>query len=414
MSILHYTAPPIVGGVENVIAHHARLLLDAGYPVTVLTGRGGQAQALQGAEVVVIPELDSEHPGNLIAQALEQNVVPTEFKSFQARLETAISAACSSSDRLIVHNALNFHLNLPLVAALHRLLDRGQVPGVIAWCHDISRYVNPQSGVPLRYGFPWDLLRTYRPEVTYVAVSHHRQRLLAQALGCPPACIQVVPNGVDPQEIFGLSSLGQHLVEEFDLTSADLVLLMPVRITNAKNIEFALEVTAALKAAGLGSRLLITGPPDPHSNASRLYLDELLARRRALDLEEEVIFLCQGTQRFPYPFALETSTIGELYRICDIVLMPSHREGFGLPILEGALAGKPVFSTEVPALEEIGGEWVHRIEAGESASHVAERICTWATSDLAYRTRRKVRQRFTWSALFASAIEPLIQAPDRP
>ena len=40
VAILHYAAPPIVGGVESTIYHHARLLAGAGYAVTVIAGRG--------------------------------------------------------------------------------------------------------------------------------------------------------------------------------------------------------------------------------------------------------------------------------------------------------------------------------------------------------------------------------------
>ena len=38
--ILHYSCSPVVGGVESVIAEHARLLVDNGYAVTVIAGEG--------------------------------------------------------------------------------------------------------------------------------------------------------------------------------------------------------------------------------------------------------------------------------------------------------------------------------------------------------------------------------------
>ena len=40
VAILHFAAPPIIGGVESTIYHHARLLAEAGYEITVITGRG--------------------------------------------------------------------------------------------------------------------------------------------------------------------------------------------------------------------------------------------------------------------------------------------------------------------------------------------------------------------------------------
>jgi hypothetical protein len=38
--ILHYAAPPVIGGVERVIYYQATLLADAGHQVIVAAGRG--------------------------------------------------------------------------------------------------------------------------------------------------------------------------------------------------------------------------------------------------------------------------------------------------------------------------------------------------------------------------------------
>ncbi|MDQ1322718.1 MAG: hypothetical protein QG587_51, partial [Chloroflexota bacterium] len=41
IGLLHFTSPPVVGGVETVLGHHARLMADAGHAVRMITGRGG-------------------------------------------------------------------------------------------------------------------------------------------------------------------------------------------------------------------------------------------------------------------------------------------------------------------------------------------------------------------------------------
>jgi hypothetical protein len=41
IALLHYSAPPIVGGVESVLGQHARLMADAGHAVRVVAARGG-------------------------------------------------------------------------------------------------------------------------------------------------------------------------------------------------------------------------------------------------------------------------------------------------------------------------------------------------------------------------------------
>ena len=42
VALLHYSAPPIVGGVESVLGHHARLMAGAGHQVQIVAGRGEQ------------------------------------------------------------------------------------------------------------------------------------------------------------------------------------------------------------------------------------------------------------------------------------------------------------------------------------------------------------------------------------
>lgn len=414
VTILHYTGLPTIGGVENVIADHTRLLLEAGYPVNIVVGRGGQDPALAGATLHVIPELDSEHPENLrIANALDEGKLLPDFTAFQHRIEQRLMPVLAETDILVGHNVFNFHFNLPLTAALYALVDRGG-PRAIAWCHDISRYVNPTSGEPLRYGFPWDLLRTCHPGLTYVAVSARRQQSLAGILGCSPDQIHVIPNGVTPGLLLGLSDWGEQVVRELGLLGADLIILMPVRVTRAKNIELGLQVTAAVKALGLFPRLLVTGPPDPHAPEGQAYFQELLELRRALGLEQEAFFLHQGISTPPAPINVDPARVAELYRICDVVFMPSHREGFGLPILEGALVGRAVFTTDIPAVEEIGLEFFLPIGADELPEAIAARIYAWAEQDPIQRARRRVRSDYTWPIIFAREIEPLLREGESP
>jgi glycosyltransferase involved in cell wall biosynthesis len=409
LALLHYTAPPVVGGVEAVLAEHARLFVAAGYPTCVVVGRGGTAGLPDGARISLIPEIDSEHPANqALAADLLRGEVPPEFGTLSGQIEAALAQALQSADIVIAHNVLTMHFNLALTAALHRLKDEGVVRHLMVWCHDVSRYVNPASGEPQRSGPPWDLLRTFRWDFGYVTVSSQRQRLLADIIGCPRERIHIVPNGVDAALLLGLSGAGRHLADEFGLLSADLVILMPLRITRAKNIGYALRVTAALKAAGIRPRLVVTGPPDPHAPDIEDYCAELRALRRALALEAEVIFIYEGTSRVAPPLLLESSLVAELYRVCDLVLMPSHREGFGMPVLEAGLADRPVFATWMPVMEGLGAGMFHRIAPDEPPERVAIRILEWAGEDASHCLRRRVRQAYTWPAIFAHSIEPLL------
>jgi glycosyltransferase involved in cell wall biosynthesis len=311
-------------------------------------------------------------------------------------------------DALIVHNVFTKHFNLPLTAALDHLLDEGVIRHCIAWCHDFT-WTSDNSRHKVQPGYPWDLLRTQRPDVTYAVVSAQRQRTLAGLYDCPPEQIHVIYNGVDPDALLGLTAEGRALIERLDLLSADLLLLMPVRVTQAKNIEYALRVLAALKAQGSQPKLVLTGPPDPHDEESMAYFRSLQALRDELDLRDEMHFVFEAGPDPDEPFTIDYPVVGDLFRVCDVMLMPSHREGFGMPVLEAGLAGMPVVSTDVPAAREIGSADVTLFDAGEPPEDVARQIHAWAKSSAVHQLRRRVRQRYTWRAIFERDIRPLLE-----
>jgi len=44
-----------------------------------------------------------------------------------------------------------------------------------------------------------------------------------------------------------------------------------------------------------------------------------------------------------------------LYSLADVCVLPSHVEGFGMPVLEAMACGCPVITSKTPALLEVGG-----------------------------------------------------------
>ena len=409
-AVIHYTAPPVVGGVEAVIQAHAQVFAEAGYPLTVIAGDGDERALPPGTDFIHIPEMNSQHPAISRANAeLDKGQIPSNFDDLAALLEEKLAPLLERQDNVIVHNILTKHFNLPLTAALFRLFDTGVIHHGIAWCHDFS-WTSPNSRSKVFPKYPWDLLRTYRPEMTYVAVSEARKIELAGLLGCPVERIHTIYNGVDPKILLGLSDQGWDLIERLGILSDDLVLLMPVRVTQAKNIEFALQVAAALKARQVRPKLILTGPPDPHDQQSMDYFHELQALRSQLQVEEEMRFVFESSLSSGQTLTIDSRVVGDLFRVSDVLFMPSHREGFGMPVLEAGLAGIQVISTDVPAAEEIGGEDVIRFSLTDSPDHIADLILSWADCSPAHRMRRRVRQQYTWQAIFQREIKPMLQA----
>jgi glycosyltransferase involved in cell wall biosynthesis len=408
-AIMHYTAPPVIGGVEAVIEAHARQLLREGFPCAIIAGDGSASTLPEGVNWVEIPELNSLHPKILaISSELEKGNVPGNFDQMVTALQNRLEPLLADYKNLIVHNVFTKHFNLPLTAALVNLLESRSIENCLAWCHDFT-WTSEHSREKVHPGYPWDLLRQYRPDVTYVVVSEKRQRELADLFEVTPKRIRVVYNGVDPSILLGISELGQKIIDRFGLLHSDLNLLMPVRVTQAKNIEFALQVVASIKKAGIMVRLVLTGPPDPHDERSMAYFRQLQTMRSDFGLDDEMHFVFELDSPRDSGTILSLEVVGDLYRVCDAVFMPSHREGFGMPVLEAGLAGLAVFSSPVPASQEIGAAFVKIFPFDAAPEKVARLILDWAQGDLTHLFRRKMRQKYTWQAIFDHDIRPLLE-----
>lgn len=67
------------------------------------------------------------------------------------------------------------------------------------------------------------------------------------------------------------------------------------------------------------------------------------------------------------PF-LSRGELAALYRRCDLLLQPSEREGFGLPVIEALASGLPVLASDLPVFREVAGAAVAYAPVGDSAA----------------------------------------------
>jgi mannosylglucosylglycerate synthase len=388
---------------------HARIFKQMGYPVTIIAGRGSAAGLPDGVDFELIPALDTQDEQILAAgKILEAGQVPQNFTALTNNLRDSLAEKIGRFDNLIVHNIFTKHFNLPLTTAVFELLDAGVIYNCIAWHHDFT-WTSPRSRSKVHPGYPWNYLRTYRPDVTHVTVSLERREELAGLYDCPEEAIHVIYNGVDPREMFGLTGEGWELIQRLDLLAADLLLLMPVRVTRLKNVEYALAVVRALKEQGLAVKLVLTGPPDPHDDQSMAYFHSLQKLRDDLGLKSEMHFVFESGPAKDQPYIIGLDVVADLYRIADLLFMPSRQEGFGMPVLEAGLLGIAVAaSTAVPAATEIGGEDVLRFDLDQPPQELAGELWAWAETDKRVRLARRNRQKYTWQAIFERDIEPLL------
>ena len=406
IGIVHYAAPPVVGGVELTIFHHARILTALGHQVTVVAGRGDSVQpgvtykdeplAGSGGEII-----------NRINTALAAGNIPADFEELVGQTQTALLNHLGDCDVIIGHNFFTLHKNQLLTTAVYRLTQTKQGPPWVAWHHDFA-WLRPQYQDELHPSEPWTLLKKPWPGVRHVTVSQAQQIDLARLYGLPLEQITVVSPGVDPIDFWRCGQKVAGLIEQWQLLEADCVFLLPARITRRKNIELGLRWLAAVRqAAGWDARLIITGPPGPHNPTNAAYLENLLSIQRELNLTDAVHFVYQAYGA-DQQLLLDDAELANFYQIADAMLFPSRQEGFGIPILEAGLARLPIFATDLPPFRESAAAKATLFPLDTPFAEVAATITTTLQTDRAFQLRRRVRTHFTWQGIVKHKILPLL------
>ena len=335
IAIVHYAAAPVIGGVERIIEEHARLLSHHGHIVTILCQRG------TGTRIT---------PGTLLNELRKHDIA-------------------------IVHNVFTMPFDLALTEALWLAPS---VVRTIAWTHDIAAANPDLAPVP-------SILTKAAPGVEYVTISALRQLQLRATLGIENA--RIIPNGVDPNRILDLPLNVAALVEREHLFDASHILIHPTRLLRRKNVETSIRLAQIIP----DTRLIITGPEDPHNPASADYARSL--RNLA---GPETIF---ASDHFP----VGDTELAALYRVADALIFPSHQEGFGLPLLEARIHRLPAIYSEIEPLTELAGPGFP-ISPGEPPDAIARRIAPWLVT---ISDKRRALAEYAWPEIYRRHMQSL-------
>jgi glycosyltransferase involved in cell wall biosynthesis len=405
LALLHYSFPPVVGGVETVVGRHANLLEEQGHVVRGIAGRGGPWR--DGADFRQIALVDSRHEAVLAQKSdLDAGRVPKDFGALVQQLEAELRPALEDVDILVAHNVCSLHKNLALTAALRRIEESHDSPALVLWHHDLA-WTSPLYRSELHEGYPWDLLRTAWQGVHQVAVSQLRRSELASLFEIPAEGIRVVPNGVDIPRFLGLEPETQRWMRQLDLLEASPLLLLPARITRRKNIELALRALVVVRQHFPEAGLLVTGPLGAHNSRNEDYFRQLASLRDQLGLHRSAILLA-GFAHHPVPDVV----IADFYQLADAILIPSLEEGFGIPLLEAAITHRPVFCSDLPSLRELGQSDVHYFPANADPQAVGELIVDHFRDDPTFRFAARVRREYSWSSIYRHHLGPLLLEVD--
>jgi len=164
-----------------------------------------------------------------------------------------------------------------------------------------------------------------------------RSEILKHRLVAPERVV-VIPQGVHPACLPEPDPRSDaEAVRLLGAANPDAADILHVGATVArKRIDVLLRVMAAVRQEFPKARLIRVGGPFSRPQQE-------LAKR--LNLDKSLVVL---------PF-LNRRLLASVYRRASLLMQPSEREGFGLPVIEAMACGTPVVASDVPALQEAGG-----------------------------------------------------------
>jgi glycosyltransferase involved in cell wall biosynthesis len=282
----------------------------------------------------------------------------------------------------------------------------------IVTCHDLDTFrclLNPEQEARSIF-FKTMMRRTLSgfSKAGFVACDSEgtRDELLAHKL-FEPERLAVVRNGVHPS----CSAEGNPLA---DASAADEILKAEGRAQKAedkgqrseqgsqgsdrsiellhvgttiprKRIDVLLRVFAQVKANFPSARLLRVGgefTPEQEELANQLRV------------RDSIVVLPR----------VERDVLAAVYRRAALVLLPSEREGFGLPVVEAMACGTPVVASDLPVLREAGGDAAQycRLADIEAWANAVNQLLNERNGSPAAWTERKTRStsqaaRFSWA-----------------
>ncbi|MBW2260318.1 MAG: glycosyltransferase family 4 protein [Deltaproteobacteria bacterium] len=287
IGILHYSCPPLIGGVEEILSQQASVFHRMGNSVSVLAGMG--EVYTEDFPIRIEPLLGSQNTRIIKAHEACKKGNHDAIERYTKKISSVLRDWSQGMDVILAHNVLHMPFNLPLTLALRRLADSDNGPVVVSWAHD-SPYFDPSTPKYLMRP-PWTVLSQSHPQIHFVTVSDYRKRLFENH--CVGATWHVIRNGIDPVRLFYLDPRSVRLSEELNLFSRDLVVVQPSRITPRKNLELSIHIIRGLKLLGYNVLFMLTGAYDPHEERAVAYYRRLRYWIKELGLTENIAILAE-------------------------------------------------------------------------------------------------------------------------
>lgn len=324
-------------------------------------GSGG----IQAFSRVFVRTVAEGYPGNQVT-VLVRNDLPGQDDSLRAlpNLTLHSSAAWRGRSRALAFSIQGLRLALKerpacIISTHLHFLPVMQLTRALTG----ARILSMLHGIDVWYLRGWLRRRAVHAADHLMAVSRHTRDITLRRFDLPPERVSIVPNTFDGQR-FSPGAKPAHLLRRHALKPEQPVLLAVSRLGFGDRLKGHRQVLLALHR--LRDQLpdvvfMIAGDGPDTSSLSEM--------ARGLGLENRVLFAG----------AVSDDDLPDYYRLCDVFVLPSQMEGFGIVFLEALASGKPVIAGNrdgsVDPLDDGRlGQLVDPCSANDLAAAIADQI----------------------------------------
>jgi len=310
--------PRIIGGLARVVWALSKELAAQGLEVHVVTADhpGTLEHEMDGLVHVHRVKTQSDTTPDFVTWVSKLNVGLLQY-AIKLHMEKPFDIV-HAHDWMVTDAAwvMKTGFGLPLVSTMHAT-EAGRMGGIHT---DMQRYVNQME---------WRLtFESWRVIVNSQHMFHELNRLF----NVPPDKISIVPNGTDPSHFdfeFDPKPLRAHYA-----ASHQPIVLYVGRLVNEKGVQIMLQAAPMVLSHFPGTQFVVVG--------TGYFMDDLRGQAHALGVDHNVRFTGY----------VSDEELLRLYKIADVVCIPSLYEPFGIVALEGMAANVPVVSSDTGGLRD--------------------------------------------------------------
>ena len=324
LRILHVVGDSRFGGAAHIILGLGRVAQAEGWQVDVLTTDPLFQKAAEQQGVGVVP-LD----------AIRRVIRPL----WDARGLLRLRRLLRSEQYDVVHT------HTTKAGFVGRLAARlAGVPVVLHTVHGFAFHEGSPASIRLFYSALERCASDWCD--TIVSVSEFHRRWAIRLGMCAPERIVAIPNGiVEPAR--SASTHSAQLRKELEISGNDRIALTIGRLAPDKGLEYLIQAAAMLPPASQ-IHIVIAG-----EGPARQFLTQQAVRLKVVDRVHFIGF---------------REDVGDLLSACDLVVLPSLREGLSISLLEAMAAAKPIIATTIGSQREIAahGEMAWLVPPGDA------------------------------------------------